>query len=242
MTTPKQFPCKQARCCLLRVAKCLFDLASGETLIARLKPQENGGEIIFARAVWVAVVVTLLSEALAGIARLIRLACEPFPVFPPVPLTAAGCVLGLLAWLRSLTETNGSFFLTVFAGCYAAFYARFASQWTYLADLYNQINAKEIDIAGAPHCQALTDRDSALAAIDAGATSGLQFNQAYLLGQWKCGFIEDAFTIHLAKKKLFASVIVNWAKDDVTRKLLQKKNSCFAKEALKVAASCTEAA
>lgn len=38
-------------------------------------------------------------------------------------------------------KTN--WFGTVFAIIYAAFYARFASQWTYLAGVYNQIKAAE---------------------------------------------------------------------------------------------------
>jgi len=217
--------------------KCLFDFLSGESLASRFKPYENGGGIIFTRAVWVALIAVCAFEILAVTDRLIRLMCDPNPVFPPVPLNAARCAISILDYISHVAATYGSFFLKAFAGGYAAFYARFASQWTYLADLYNQIKAKEIDIAGAPDCRALTDRDSAINAIDSGATNGLQCNQAYLLAQWKCGFIEDAFEIHLARKTLFASVIANWAKDEVTRKLLEKKDSRFAKEALKIAAS-----
>lgn len=230
---------KLPRCSLWSAAKCLFDFASGETPIARRRPYENGGLIVFARAVWVALVVILAYELLAAAARVIRLMCAHNPVFLPLPLSVTEITLSLLDWLSHSATKHASLFQNVFAGSYVALYARFASQWTYLADLYNQIKSKEVDIAGAPHCEALTERTSALAAIDAGKINELQCNQAYLLAQWKCGFIEDAFTLHLAKKRLFASVIANWAKDEVTQKLLHKRESCFAKEALKIAAHST---
>ena len=74
----------------------------------------------------------------------------------------------------------------VFAGVYTALYTRFASQWEYLATLYNQIKQTEC--------------------------SGLSNEVAFL--EWKVAFIEDAEDLHLACKPSFAAVIVSWLRDD----------------------------
>lgn len=68
---------------------------------------------------------------------------------------------------------------------YASLYARFASQWSYLAGVYNQIKAAE--------CGQKCDRIA--------------------LAEWKAGFIEDAEDLHLARKPVFASIIHAWVKD-----------------------------
>src|SRR5438046_3051938 len=60
----------------------------------------------------------------------------------------------------------------LFAGAYTAFYARFASQWSYLAGVYNQIMAAQV--RGIP-----TD-PAGQNAFDA----------------WQAGFIEDAEELH----------------------------------------------
>ena len=68
---------------------------------------------------------------------------------------------------------------------YTAFYARFASQWSYLAELYNSIKAIEV--------------------------SGVQDKVA--LAQWKAGFIEDAQALHMECKSSFLSVVIAWLED-----------------------------
>lgn len=80
----------------------------------------------------------------------------------------------LLPWLGAL-----------FGAVYAGLYARFASQWLYLANTYNQIKAAE--------CRSESS--------------------ARPLAEWKAGFIEDADGLHLATKPLFASVIAHWARE-----------------------------
>ncbi len=70
----------------------------------------------------------------------------------------------------------------VFGGVYLALYARFSSQWAYLASLYNQIKQTE-------------------------ATAGVNVD---VLASWKAGFIEDAENLHLACKSSFAPVIKAW--------------------------------
>lgn len=77
----------------------------------------------------------------------------------------------------------------IFGAAYAALYARFASQWSYLADLYNLIKQTE--------ASACTN-DAALA-------------------EWKAGFIEDAQVLHLATKESFVSVIREWGKQDAVK-------------------------
>lgn len=62
------------------------------------------------------------------------------------------------------------------AASYAASYSRFASQWVYLAELYNQIKAAELSIP-----EVLTPA------------------QVLVFAEWKAGFLEDCETLHLAR-------------------------------------------
>src|SRR5262249_1438411 len=98
----------------------------------------------------------------------------------------------------------GSFrwFGTIFAGAYAALYARFASQWSYLASVYNQIKATE--------CK------------------GVDGDHAMALAEWKAGFIEDAFALHLARKPSFRAVILAWStRKDVEDELDTHIRACI---------------
>lgn len=76
----------------------------------------------------------------------------------------------------------------VFGGVYVVFYARFVSQWTYLANLYNQIKFAEVQ--------------------------GVQNKLAF--SQWKAGYIEDALDLHMATKQNVRAIIKAWGfdKDD----------------------------
>jgi hypothetical protein len=90
------------------------------------------------------------------------------------------------AELRQQMLDSFQWFGTVFAGAYVALYTRFASQWAYLASLYNQIKSAECKPAG---------------------------NQQ-ALAEWKAAFIEDAFELHLANKHQFKSIIREWSRDE----------------------------
>ncbi len=81
-------------------------------------------------------------------------------------------------------------FGAIFAASYAGLYARFASQWKYLAHVYNQIKAAQL-ANGSP--------------VDA-------------LAEWKAGFLEDADVLHLATKPIFASIIKEWGQDPQVEK------------------------
>ncbi|MBI3897619.1 MAG: hypothetical protein HY308_04890 [Gammaproteobacteria bacterium] len=83
---------------------------------------------------------------------------------------------------------------TIFAASYFGLYARFASQWSYLANLYNQIKATETVIAD-------------------GDTKGLR-----VIAEWKAGFMEDAQDLHLATKKNVVSTILIWGSDKAVSK------------------------
>lgn len=85
-------------------------------------------------------------------------------------------------------QGNGWQFCGIFGAAYLSFYSRFVSQWSYLSGLYNQI--KE-------------------------ALLGMDFKTAddqkrELLYGWMSGFIEDAITLHMETKDIFAVVILNW--------------------------------
>lgn len=77
-----------------------------------------------------------------------------------------------------------AWFGIIFGALYTALYARFSSQWSYLANLYNSIK----------RCEA------------ASGDSGV-------VADWKAGFIEDADNLHMVGKTTFVSVIKAWSLD-----------------------------
>lgn len=85
--------------------------------------------------------------------------------------------------LRVVIADTIPWFGAIFAGVYVALYSRFASQWNYLASLYNQIMQTAVQ----------------------NPPSGISSESALRL--WQAGFIEDAEDLHLAGKPMFASVI-----------------------------------
>ncbi|WP_286068371.1 hypothetical protein [Stenotrophomonas sp. 57] len=96
--------------------------------------------------------------------------------------------------LRALVSDTIPWIGAIFAGVYVALYSRFASQWSYLANLYNQI----------------------LQAAVQSPPQGISSEQVYRL--WQAGFIEDAEELHLARKPMFASVIASMLVKHETRK------------------------
>jgi len=77
----------------------------------------------------------------------------------------------------------------VFGAIYTALYARFASQWSYLANLYNNIKETE--------------------ALD---------GDEKVVAEWKAGFIEDAENLHLACKSSFVTTVKVWGEDPLVKK------------------------
>lgn len=147
-------------------------ILSGEFLLQWPTRRANGGTIIFARAAQVSSIVYGLSIVLGEI-------LDPAKQWR-------------FSWvaLRITIKSTLPWFAAVFAGTYAALYARFSSQWSYLAGLYNLIKSTE-------------------------AQSNSAGEEAII--SMKVGFIEDADELHLALKQMYATLISNWASDEKVR-------------------------
>ena len=144
---------------------------SGEWMLEWPRPKANGGGVVAARSLWSGSLIYLVFLVVHEIV-------DPTDVMRFSIRSLRELVLETYVWYGGLV-----------GGTYAALYARFSSQWTYLANLYNQIKAAEI---GSP------DSDTANS----------------LLSMWKAGFIEDSDDLHLSEKPIFASVIREWGKEE----------------------------
>lgn len=104
----------------------------------------------------------------------------------------------------SLTSTL-TWLALLFGAVYTSLYVKFSSQWSYLATLYNQIKQVEIQIH---------------------SNEKISESALKLLSEWKAGYIEDAFTLHLYAKKNVAIVIYHWGNStDVKKAFLE--SSCY---------------
>lgn len=146
-----------------RVVESILWVLSGEFMLSFWP---NGGSVVFLRALWISFFVFL-----AAIGLMERL--EPSATWAFDASEFATAVRQHLHWLGA-----------IFGGAYAALYARFASQWTYLANLYNHIMSTQ---AQAPY------------------DGNEERRRVY--ANWQAGYIEDAENVHLAKKPIYASVI-----------------------------------
>lgn len=136
---------------------------SAEFILNRLP---NGGTVILLRSLWTGGLLNLFALMLLNLLDP-RLSWQPsFKQFETQ-------IVSTLPWTGA-----------ILGAVYASLYARFASQWSYLAGVYNQIKAAEC----ASSCNGRA------------------------LAEWKAGFMEDAEDLHLARKPVFASIIHAWAK------------------------------
>src|SRR5687768_7809274 len=140
---------------------------SGEWMLDWPRRRANGGGLILGRALWATTIVYLL----------LLIAHES--IGPPHTTAIS------LAGVRRAVLESASWYALVFGGVFATLTTRYASQWRYLAELYNQIKAAEV---GAPETTESRSR----------------------LIEWKAGFVEDAQVLHLVTKPIFASVIAAW--------------------------------
>jgi hypothetical protein len=154
---------------LWRLAEGLVYLATGEFL---LRGQSNGGTVIFLRSALTGLVLFGIAIATAGVLQ------------TGFHLGIDGQIVG------NLVATNLPWAGAMFAGAYAAFYTRFSSQWSYLAGVYNQLMAAQVQTP-----------------VDATPAR----RRAYAV--WKAGIVEDAYTLHLATKKMFAPLIVDFLEE-----------------------------
>lgn len=139
-----------------------FRWLSGEVL---LSCWANCGTLIAFRSFWASCVICM-----AGL--LLTNSLDPTRSAPP-------------EWreLRAQVVAGLPGFATVLAATYAAFYTRFSSQWTYVAEVYNSIKAAEYSTAA---------------------------GNGAALAEWKAGFIEDCEDLHLARKPSLATTIHAW--------------------------------
>jgi hypothetical protein len=143
--------------------------ATGEFL---LEDNANGGTVVFVRSVMTSAVIYTTAVLAKGLLTTGMGSSIDWPVIRQIMLDTlpwAGAILG---------------------GTYAAFYARFASQWTYLAGLYNQLM----------ETQAQAPRDG-------------NEERERVYANWKAGIVEDAVVLHLAAKPMFAPLIAALLKD-----------------------------
>ena len=150
----------------------VVDWLSGEWM---LRNRSNSGSVVFLRSVIVALYIFIFALWLLQI-------IDPDRTWMP-SLKEAQIVVGKnLAWLGA-----------IFAAVYTGFYTRYASQWTYIAGLYNQIMA-------------------------AASTSNVPVDQNEALLNWQCGFIEDCYHLHLDRKEVFSFVIKQMLSDSAMLK------------------------
>jgi hypothetical protein len=156
----------------------VISFLSGERL---LRSRPNGGGVILVRAMLIAALLFFV-----GVGINERLTPGASWHFDAERLFAA-------------IREHVNWFGALFAAAYAALYARFAAQWTYLAGLYNQImNAQ----TKAPK-------------IEGSSPEQQERNRVY--NNWMAGFIEDAENVHLALKPLYVGVIKSMLADHGVR-------------------------
>jgi hypothetical protein len=147
--------------------------ASFEWLLTSTRP--NGGDIVLARSLCVALELTAIALVVRNV------------IDPDLGWTFSRANLG------SQVIEFAPWFVAAAGAVYAALYARFSSQWGYLAALYNQIKQVEIEL------------------LHAGASDEQKAKEK--LAQWKAGYIEDAQDLHLHTKGNIAGIIHFWGSD-----------------------------
>lgn len=137
----------------------------------------NGGTAIFVRTVWI-------TSLLYTCALLLR----------AVGYTNWSLGIDLDKLSSEVAETT-TWLGAIFAAVYTALYARFSSQWSYLASVYHQMKSAIVSGPENP--------------------SDEQLDQ---ISYWKAAFVEDAEDLHLVRKKMFAMTAWEWLKEDQVAK------------------------
>ncbi len=132
-----------------------------------LKNRPNGGTVVLYRTAFISTILYVVAITLKS-------ALAPRATLHFDTAEARAVMADTIPW-----------FGAIFAGVYVALYTRFASQWSYLAGLYNQMMQAQVETA-----PTTDDRDECLAL-------------------WQAAFIEDAEDLHLARKPMFAAVIAD---------------------------------
>lgn len=154
---------------------------SGEWLL-RLSGA-NGGAVILSRSLLVAFQLTVVTLILRNLIDPDLTECCSYHEF-------AHQTIEIAPW-----------FAAAVGAVYAALYARFSAQWSYLAGVYNQIKQSEVALYGATPVNGEALRK---------------------LAEWKAGYIEDAHTLHLHAKESVAATIHFWGKDKLIEEAFVK--------------------
>lgn len=162
---------------LLKIVEETTYVLTGEFI---LKKRPNGGAVIIFRSLWVSIIAF-------GLAILISEGTSPNNIYPLQ-----------FSSIDLLTAINKNLdWLAAFIGfSYLALYTRFASQWNYLADLYNRIMQSRADNASNEF--SFTYKKLPLKKLT-------QKEQIY--AYWMAAFIHDARDLHLSEKQTYKSVI-----------------------------------
>jgi hypothetical protein len=160
--------------------KLIGYVLSGGSAEFLLRIRSNGGDVVFVRAAWTSGLLFLLAIGLKE--RLTPGASWQFS--GPNLLSEFGAHL--------------DWFGAAFAATYAAYYARFSSQWTYLAGMYNQIMAMQIQLP-----------------------RGEDKARERTYATWWAAFVEDAEDVHLAAKPSYAAVLAGLIGDPEVRRFYE---------------------
>ncbi len=163
----------------MKIGASVISFLSGEWMLDGGRP--NGGDVVVMRTLWIGILLILFVAFFRALAELPH-ASTPFIM----------CV-----WAKLKTSVDGAETPTILGATYAALYARFTSQWTYIANLYNQIKQAEVEAAGTQGSSAASSPTT-------------PSEVALVIAQWKAGFIEDALAVHMATKPPIKGVIQAW--------------------------------
>lgn len=144
-----------------------------------LKFMPNGGTAVLLRSAFVSLYLYLLTIA----AKSFTNECAIFSFS--------------LDQLRSEFNSTIPWLGAIFGGIYAALYSRFSSQWSYLADLYNQ-------------------------QLSAALTLSKDQLNSDNFAIWQAAFVEDAVCMHLATKPGFSNAILQMLNEEKIRKILEE--------------------
>jgi hypothetical protein len=139
----------------------LVDFLSGEWM---LRHRSNNGSVIFLRSVLVSILAFAVALSLKSAVD---------------PSTSSHFSF---QQLRIEVRDHISWLGAILAVVYAGFYARYSSQWSYLASLYNQIMS-----------------------VAAGLSDEQLGGRTFL--SWQAAFVEDCYFLHLDRKEIFSVVI-----------------------------------
>lgn len=168
---------------ILKAFEWLAYYATGEFV---LKNRPNSGSIIIFRSLWVSIILFICAITLSEITN--KKTIFPFQFS--------------LNELATAIHEKLEWFAAFIGFSYLALYSRFASQWSYLADLYNRIMQSRADNADSNSLYTY-DEKKKLSKLS-------QREQIY--AYWLAGFIHDARDLHLSDKDSYKSVIESMLK------------------------------